>query len=505
MQPDHGPWPIDLPTHSWPLHDRAATQAAERDAQARVHAPHALMARAGLAVARLALALAPHSQRVWVAAGPGNNGGDGLVAAAHLRRAGLEVAVSLTGGSAASPADARWALLQAQQAGVAIVEGDDAGARCGDDADLVIDALLGIGASRPPEGALAACIRRINASGALVLAVDVPSGLNADTGALWGDEAVRAAATLSLLTLKPGTFTALGRDHAGANWLHTLGTAAGSPTAQLHVPPVRRARLHATNKGSHGDVAVVAGAPGMTGAAWLAARAALAAGAGRVYVSLLDDAPLRVDPLHPELMARACWWLGTPAQLSRHTVVCGCGGGAEAAQVLPPLLAHAARLVIDADALNALARDTSLAQQLRQRAARGLSTVLTPHPLEAARLLAMTAMQVQHDRLAAAARLADSLQCTVLLKGSGSVIAAPETLPWINPTGNAALAGAGTGDVLAGWLAGRWAQQPDSPAQQVAAAAAWEHGQAADRFAGAVLGQPLRASSLIEALARGLP
>ncbi len=503
MQPDNGPWPINHPGHSWPLHDRAATQAAELAAQDRVDAPHALMARAGLAVARLALALAPHGQRVWVAAGPGNNGGDGLVAAAHLRRAGREVAVSLLGNSAARPADARWALLQAQQAGVEIAQRDDADAPCGADADLVIDALLGIGASRPPEGPLAACIRRINASGAPVLAVDVPSGLNADTGALWGDEAVRASATLSLLTLKPGTFTARGRDHAGANWLHTLGVTADSPTAQLHVPPARGPRLHATSKGSHGDVAVVAGAPGMTGAAWLAARAALAAGAGRVVVSLLDGGPPLVDPWRPELMARARWWLATPAELSRHTVVCGCGGGSEVAHVLPPLLAHAARLVLDADALNALAHNTALVQQLRQRAGRGLATVLTPHPLEAGRLLDMSATQVQHDRLACATRLADRLQCTVLLKGSGSVIAAPGTLPWVNPTGNAALAGPGTGDVLAGWLAGRWAQEPDRAAQQVAAAAAWEHGRAADQYAGALHGQPLRASSLIEALAGG--
>jgi hydroxyethylthiazole kinase-like uncharacterized protein yjeF len=503
MQPDHGPWPIDPATRSWPLHDRAATQAAEQAAQA-LAAPHALMARAGLAVARLAQALAPHGQRVWVAAGPGNNGGDGLLAAAHLRRAGREVVVSLMGDSAARPADARWALMHAQQAGVEIVEGDDASARCAAGADFVIDALLGIGASRPPAGGLAACIQRINACGAAVLAVDIPSGLNADSGALWGDEAVRASATLALLTLKPGTFTSRGRDHAGANWLHTLGCAAASPTAQLYVPAARAARLHATHKGSHGDVAVVAGAPGMTGAAWLAARAALAAGAGRVYVSLLDDRPPLSDPVHPELMARAHWWLEAPALLGRHTVVCGCGGGPGVAAVLPPLLAHAARLVLDADALNALASDASLAQQLQRRVARGMPTVLTPHPQEAARLLGTTAAQVQNDRLRAAAGLAETMQCAVLLKGSGTVTAAPGLLPCINPSGNAALAGPGTGDVLAGWLAGRWAQQPDSPAQAVAAAAAWEHGHAADRFGGAGLGQPLRASALIEALARGL-
>ena len=137
--------------------------------------------------------------------------------------------------------------------------------------------------------------------------------------------------------------------------------------------------------------------------------------------------------------------------LAATTVVCGCGGGTDVRQALPPLLSHAARLVLDADALNALADDTALQALLRQRGARGLATVLTPHPLEAARLLACSSADVQRDRLAAAKALSDRLGATVLLKGSGTVIAAPTGVPWVNSSGNAALATAGSGDVLAGW------------------------------------------------------
>lgn len=501
MQTLHGLWLIDHPTRRWPLHNRAATRAAESAALASQPQPQALMAKAGLAVARLAMATSPHAVHTWVAVGPGNNGGDGLVAALHLHRAGWRVTACLLDDTAARPADAAWALQAAQAAGVRLQTGLPPSWGTNAQAGLVIDALLGVGASRAPQGALAHAIQHINSGPAPVLAVDLPSGLDADTGCGWGNLVVRAHTTLSLLTLKPGLFTAQGRDLVGCLWLHALGVDAGAATATLHVPAPRTARLHAAHKGSHGDVAVVAGAAGMTGAAWLAARAALATGAGRVLVSLLDEAPPTLDPLHPELMQRARWWQSAPETLARHTVVCGCGGGQAVAAALPPLLAQAARLVLDADALNALAHDASLATQLQMRAARGMPTVLTPHPLEAGRLLGFTAAQVQHDRLGAAQNLANRFQCTVLLKGSGSVIAAAGALPLLNPTGNAALAGPGTGDVLAGWLAGLWAQQAGGDAQEVAARAAWEHGRAADQFQGAAQGLPLRASPLIEALA----
>jgi hydroxyethylthiazole kinase-like uncharacterized protein yjeF len=483
----------------WPLHDALASREQEALAQSG-HPPHALMAMAGLTVARLALALAPHARAVRVWAGPGNNGGDGLVAARHLHQAGVAVAVSLLADADRLPADAAWALREAGAAGVPLSEGLPASdATCG----LVIDALLGLGARRAPQGELAAAIHAMNGASAPVLAVDIPSGLHADHGTLLGAEAVRAAATVSLITLKPGCFTGLGRDHAGEVWLDSLGHEPGPPTAWLAGAPTHLLRLHDSHKGRFGDVAVVGGAPGMTGAAWLAARAALAAGAGRVFCCLLDEGAPLLDGARPELMGRRAWWRSAPAVLAATTVVCGCGGGKAVPAVLPPLLAHAERLVLDADALNAIAADSALRAMLQARAARGLPTLLTPHPLEAARLLGVAASQVQQDRLVCAQRLADETGAAVLLKGSGSITAAPGQTPQVNPTGNGALASAGTGDVLAGWCGARWAQCPDARPGEVAASAAWEHGHAADRWPGAARGAPLRAADLIEAMHRG--
>jgi ADP-dependent NAD(P)H-hydrate dehydratase / NAD(P)H-hydrate epimerase len=476
----------------WPLHDAGTSRAAEAAALATA-APHELMQRAGLGVAQLVLALAPHAQRIDVVSGPGNNGGDGLVAATCLHRAGKDVRVALLGNPDRRPADAADALRAALDGGVRITPHWEDGP-----SEFVVDALLGLGTRRAPDGAIADAIRRMNGTPASVLAVDLPSGLHSDTGTPLGEQAVRATATLSLLTLKPGLFTGQGRDHTGAVWLDTLGVRAGPASAELSGPPAWAARMHGTHKGSYGDLAVVGGAPGMTGAAWLAARAALAAGAGRVYCSLLDEQASLLDALRPELMGRTGWWLSPPAVLAASTVVCGCGGGDAVRAVLPPLLSHAARLLLDADALNAIAADPALQKMLLARAGRGRGTTLTPHPLEAARLLAISAGEVQADRLAAAQALAERFGAVVVLKGSGSVIAAPGVRPTINSTGNALLATAGTGDVLAGWTAGSWAQHDD--ARAVAVAAAWQHGRAADLAAAAGQRTPLRAADLIEVM-----
>jgi hydroxyethylthiazole kinase-like uncharacterized protein yjeF len=383
------------------------------------------------------------------------------------------------------PDDARQALANARLAGVPLSDHGPGGAP-----DLVIDALLGLGASRAPLGPIAEAIAAINGLPAAVLAVDLPSGLHADTGRCLGDAAVRATNTLSLLTLKPGLFTGVGRDHAGQVWFDALGVMP-----QTQAAPVRLAgadslaalgpRAHASHKGSHGDLAVIGGAQGMAGAALLAARAALASGAGRVFVSPLDAALPSCDGQQPELMFRPQWWRGDPATLARSTVVCGCGAGAAVREVLPALLARCPRLLLDADALNAIAADDTLRQRLLARAARGQVTVLTPHPLEASRLLGIDTAAVQADRLLAAQTLARQLQCIVLLKGSGSIIACPDGERVINPTGNGLLASAGTGDVLAGWVGGFWAQlaplRGDAPAARLALqAAAWLHGRAAD-------------------------
>ena len=457
------------------------------------------MQSAGLAAARLAQALVPHAQHVQVFAGPGNNGGDGAVAATLLHQGGHQVSLSLMADAARLPADAAHALALAQAAGVPVHPSlPAADAPC----DLRIDALLGLGANRAPEGLVADAINFIQADNTPVLAVDLPSGLHADTGAVMG-LAVRATATLALLTLNPGLFTASGRDHSGEVWFDNLGVSTDATPGVARLAGEQRsawpARQHAHHKGSFGDVAVVGGAAGMTGAAWLAAQAALAAGAGRVFCSLLDEHAALLLPQRPELMGRPAWWLSAPPLLARSTVVCGCGGGDAVRHVLPPLLAHAGRLVLDADALNAIAADTSLQRTLRARSDRGLPTVLTPHPLEAARLLDSTAAQVQADRLAAAQTLAERYGCVVVLKGSGTVVAAPGLLPSINWSGNARLATAGSGDVLAGWIAGTWSAAKVD-AHQAAVASVWLHGHAADNSHAL----PLRASDLIEAMVRVL-
>lgn len=292
---------------------------------------------------------------------------------------------------------------------------------------------------------------------------------------------VRAQHTLSLLTLKPGLFTAQGRDFAGQVWFDDLGESAMAPAAaRLPGLPPRTPWPHASHKGMRGDVAVLGGAAGMQGAALLAGSAALHGGAGRVWVALLDGAAPALDPQQPELMLRA------PGDLDwgQLTVVCGCGGGAAVAPLLPRVLAEAVRLVLDADALNAVAASGALKALLRERAARQQTTVLTPHPLEAARLLGCTTADIQAQRLSAAQRLAHDLLCTVVLKGSGSITAAPNQTPVVNPTGNARLATAGTGDVLAGLIGAHLAAAPVTAdaAFDAAWTAVFQHGNVADHW-----------------------
>ncbi len=492
--PVPGPCRITGSAARWPLLDAAAARAHEAAARAACP-PGTLMARAGLATARLALALAPRARRVVVLCGPGDNGGDGLVAARHLGLAGLEVLVHRILGSRPPSADTAAALAALPSAGLAATP-------CPAQlppVDLAIDALLGLGTTRAPDGELARAIDTLRRQAAPVLAIDLPSGLHPDTGCVLGDAAVVAHATLCPLSLRPGCFTADGRDHAGEVWLDDLGHPATAPTAWLAGAASATPRPHASHKGRFGDVLVVGGATGLQGAVVLAAEAALAAGAGRVFlVPLADTAP----PARPELMTRTAAWSAEPGVLANATVVAGCGGGDRIAAALPPLLAHAARLVLDADALNAVAANTALRAALQARTRRGRPTVLTPHPLEAARLLGTTSRAVQGDRFAAATALAAATGAVVLLKGSGSLIASPGRIPVVNPTGNAALASAGTGDVLAGWLGGRWAGQPDREAETLAAEAAWQHGLAADRHAAIWPLRPLRAGELIEGLFR---
>ena len=498
---------------SQPLFDVAATRRIEQLAASALPA-HTLMQRAGLAVARLSLALAPHARCIWVACGPGNNGGDGFEAAMHLHRWGKRVVVTWTGaGKNGLPPDAEAARTKALTAGVTFA--DEAPTNF----DFCVDALLGIGGDLDPvrvgTARMLQWLQTMATSTAPCLAVDLPSGLNADTGAssaihsgaisahfIW----VTARFTLSLLTLKPGLFTYEGRDCAGEVWFDDLGIGVPHtdlPSAWLlgasSVAPPQR--LHSSHKGSFGDVAVVGGestrTSHMPGAALLAASAALHAGAGRVFVALLGDSHLTVDTSQPELMFRSPDALDMRSQV----VVCGCGGGDAVKAVLPKVLSTATRLILDADALNAIANDTSLQTLLKARASRkerGFATVLTPHPLEAARLLQTTTAQVQSDRVNAAAQLAELYQATVVLKGSGSVIAAPGQTSRINSSGNALLATAGTGDVLAGMVGAYFAGGLN--AFEAACSAVFKHGLVADDWAKKHPVEALTAAKLAAAL-----
>jgi hydroxyethylthiazole kinase-like uncharacterized protein yjeF len=263
---------------SWPLFDVQATRRIEQAALQSLPS-HTLMRRAGLATARLALAVAPHARRVWIACGPGNNGGDGVEAALNLAQWGKEVQVTLAGDPAAMPADAKLSWQRFADAGLALSPAVP------QEWDLCIDALLGIGAARPLQGNFASTAQAMASRGGPVIAVDVPSGLGADTGA---GESVRATHTLALLTLKPGLFTGGGRDAAGQVWLDNLGVAldAEPPLAALAGAPAERQRPHGSHKGSYGDVAVIGGAP--------ACRAARAASSWRLWMR----------PLRPP--SRAC-------------------------------------------------------------------------------------------------------------------------------------------------------------------------------------------------------
>jgi hydroxyethylthiazole kinase-like uncharacterized protein yjeF len=483
---------------TWPLHGVDTSRQIERLAAAGL-APHTLMQRAGLGVARLARAVAPHARHVWIACGPGNNGGDGFEAAMHLHRQGLKVSLTAIGAEH-EPPDAQASRLRALQAGVRISQEPP------DQFDLAIDALLGLGAAidrqRPAAATLLGWLSRMHQSDSPVLAVDLPSGLNADTGSGLPGRRSRRTHTLSLLTLKPGLFTGQGRDQAGTIWFDPLGIGDGLVPADAQLigsdglPSISKAQgPHDSHKGRYGDVLVVGGTTTgitMVGAAVLAARAALRAGAGRVYLSPLGPTPMSLDPTQPELM-----WRPVPDRHSMDpawTIVCGCGGGQAVAAVLPVVLDCPGPLVLDADALNAIATEPALRRQLCRR---GRSTVITPHPLEAARLLQCTADQVQSDRVHAARTLSAELDCTVVLKGSGTVVASKDAVPGINPNGNPLLATAGTGDVLAGFIGAALARglSPDAAARL----SVHHHGTLADGWAASGHRSSMVASDLLRA------
>jgi ADP-dependent NAD(P)H-hydrate dehydratase / NAD(P)H-hydrate epimerase len=453
-----------------PLFTIAELRVVEQTAQQGL-AEGELMARAGRAAARWIDSTAGASRAdVCVVAGPGNNGGDGFVVARELRERGHRVTCVLIGPAEPTAPDAAAAFGQWRQTGGTLDR-----TLPDREFDIVVDALFGIGLARPLDGEFLSAATWINERGRRVVAIDVPSGLDSDRGAWVGGIAgVRAHATVTFLGDKPGLHTGVGLDAVGDVHVDALGVVLPPSGITLtdvaDFAVVARPRERDSHKGTFGNAGIVGGGTGMVGAPLLAARAALRLGTGRVYVDCIGAPELRVDPFQPELMFRRYAGL---SGLDAVVVGCGLGDDPPARAALAWALEQPAALVIDADGLNLLASESALRDVVRQR---GQTTVITPHPLEAARLIGSSAHEIQADRVGTARRLARELKCFVVLKGAGTVCAAPDGRAAINPTGSPALATAGTGDVLAGMLGALLAQHYE--AWPATLAAVWLHGEA---------------------------
>lgn len=441
--------------------------------------PAPLMARAGLAAAELARTMAGDSGKpVLILAGPGNNGGDAMVVARHLKQCWHKVIVVCPGDPGKYSGDAADALKAWRQAGGEI----HPDIPLAQDWSLVIDGLFGIGLKRNLDSGYASLVEHINALDAPVLALDIPSGLDADTGRVMGN-AVLADHTITFIALKPGLLTLDGPDHCGVVHIADLGLAnavgdapGGAVIADgvlQHLLPPRPRNSH---KGIYGSAGIVGGAHGMTGAVLLAARAALKCGSGRVYAGLIaNDMPL-LDLLQPELMLRHADGVLRLDHLNALAIGPGLGNSPDAAEYLDWALETAVPLVLDADALNLVASRPDLKDKLNQRVT---TSILTPHPAEAARLLDVSTSDVQQDRVTAALRLARQYNAGVVLKGAGSICAWPDGHWAINTSGNPGMASAGMGDVLTGIITALLAQGVNE--RHALTAGAYLHGAAADR------------------------
>ena len=455
-------------------HDIRATELA---AAALDPAPD-LMQRAGRAAAELAEHLLGNRYGVLVLAGPGNNGGDALVAARHLKQRWYRVDVVLAGDPATLPADAAAALRAWLDCGGTVLPDIPAAGRW----DLVVDGLFGIGLARDLGGKYLDLVKQLNRMETPILALDIPSGLDSETGQPFR-AAVLADHTLTFIGLKPGLFTANGPDYCGKVHLATLDlpaellpTSKGALIGESEVAAYLKPRPRNSHKGMLGSVGVLGGAESMTGAALLAGRAALLLGAGRVYLGLLAENTPAVDFGQPELMLRS------PEDLFHSDLDClvigpGLGLSAHALGHLRRALESELKLVLDADALNLLASHPELQDLLKSRKA---AAILTPHPAEAGRLLACTNHEIQQDRIGSALVLASRFDSLLVLKGAGTVCAWPDGTWRINPSGNPGLSSAGMGDILCGMIAALIGQR--LAAEQATLLAVHLHGLAADEL-----------------------
>jgi len=416
-----------------------------------------LMERAGLAAWHLLRERWPEARRIGVACGPGNNGGDGYVLARLAQQAGchVEVAIVPDGGPRAHAAVQAAEEYRLARGRTTYFDGNLP------DMDLWVDALYGIGLARKPEGLARALIERINGTRLPVLALDVPSGLDTDRGSAPG-VAVRAQVTLSFVAAKRGLYTGAGRDYGGEVRLDTLGIPPGTfagfaPAAHLYSPSQLASGLaprHANaHKGEHGHVLCVGGEVGMGGAVRLCAEAALRTGVGLASVATRGAGVAALLAVRPEAMTHAVEDAAALRPLAERADILavgpGLGQGAWGRELFEAAIASGKPLILDADALNLLAADP--------RPLPG--AILTPHPGEAARLLGIDTAQVQADRFAAVEALAAKFDCVVVLKGAGTLVAAPGHATAVIGAGNPGMATGGMGDVLTGVIAALHAQR----------------------------------------------
>ena len=460
---------------------------------------YTLMSRAGEAALACLRRVWPDADRMAILCGAGNNAGDGYVLAARARSAGMQVSVmALTDPSRLQGAAAQ-AFAEFASGGGSHGAFDAAAAVS---SPLVVDALLGTGIARDVDGALRDCIEAVNAAGRPVFALDLPSGLDADTGLVRG-AAVRATRTLTFVGLKSGLFLGAAPNHVGTLEFAGLGlpdsvregmapvmTRLDADILADVLPPRRRS----AHKGEHGRVLVIGGRA-MAGAARLAGEAALRTGSGIVTVATSASSVSAIVGRRPELIAVpvASDDELEPFLAAADAVAIGPGLGLDdtAAALLDAAIACGKPLVVDADALTLLSR----------RPRRHDAWVLTPHPGEAARLLGSDTTAIQRDRLGAARSIAAKFGGVAVLKGAGTIVCAPPATPWICDRGNPGMATAGSGDVLTGIVVALAAT--GIAAARAATAGVWIHALAGDRAA-STRPRGMIATDLIAELRRGV-
>ena len=445
-------------------------------------APTGLMEKAGLAAAEVVRdkLLTSEKNKILVLAGPGNNGGDAFVVARYLKKWWFKVTLIFTGVHAELSGDTKNAIDAWTAAGGKILSEIPAK----NNWNAIVDGLFGIGLSRNLEGPYYELVNVINHMNLPVLALDIPSGLNSDNGQVCGS-AIYANITVTFIGLKPGLLTHHGTEYCGEIILCNLDidtSALIKPQlwvldhnyAHKLLPPPRPTNSH---KGMFGSVGIIGGSDGMVGAALLAGAAALKLGSGRVYLGLITDNELGVDPAQPELMFRSPHELFKIDHLNCLVIGPGLGMNADAYFWLDCALKSTKSLVLDADALNLISAYPELANKLITRKAH---TVLTPHAAEAARILGISSTEAQDNRVETIKNLVKRFNCYVVLKGAGSICALPDGKYYINTSGNPGLSSAGTGDVLTGIIGALLTQ--GLIVENALLLAVFLHGTAADKL-----------------------